>query len=44
MNYDREEGRKNLPPKNKEAVRIPFGVAIAAGTWCGLLINAIAHG
>ena len=44
MNYDREEGRKNLPPKNNEAVRIPFGVAIAAGTLCGLLINAIARG
>ena len=41
IHYDRVEGRKNLPPKNKEAVRIPFGVAIAAGTWCGLLINAI---
>ena len=44
INYDREEGKKNLPPKNNEAVRIPFGVAIAAGTWCGLLINAIARG
>ena len=43
INYDREEGRKALPPKNSEAVRLPFGVAIAAGTWCGLLINAIAR-
>ena len=44
VNYDREAGRKMLPPKNNEAVRIPFGVAIAAGMWCGLLINAIARG
>ena len=44
INYDREEGRKNLPPKNNEAVRIPFGIAIAAGTWCGLVINAAARG
>lgn len=44
IHYDREEGRKNLPPKNSEAVRLPFGVAIAAATWCGLLINAIARG
>ena len=43
LNYDREEGRKNLPPKNNEAVRIPFGVAIAAATLCGLLINAYAR-
>lgn len=42
-NYDREEGRKNLPEKTNEAVRIPFGVAIAAGTWCGLLLNVFAR-
>ena len=44
INYDRVEGRKNLPPKTKEAVRIPFGVAIAAGTWGVMLLHAIARG
>lgn len=43
LNYDRAEGRKNLPEKENEAVRIPFGIAIAAGTWCGLVINAISR-
>ena len=42
-NYDRVEGRKHLPEKTNEAVRIPFGVAIAAGTWCGLILNALAR-
>lgn len=41
MKYDRVEGKKNLPERTNEAVRIPFGVAIAAGTWCGMLIDAI---
>ncbi len=39
MNYDREEGAKSLPEKTSEAVRIPFGIAIAAGTWFGILLN-----
>jgi prepilin peptidase CpaA len=42
MNYDRKEGRKLLPEKNNEAVRIPFGVAIAAGAWTGLLLSVLA--
>lgn len=39
LNYDRAQGRKNLPPKEKETVRIPFGVAIAVGTWIGLVVD-----
>lgn len=31
--YDREEGRKSLPPKNTESLRLPFGIAISLGTW-----------
>ena len=30
--YDRAEGRKNLPDRESETVRIPFGIAISAGT------------
>ncbi|MEG2076811.1 MAG: A24 family peptidase [Victivallaceae bacterium] len=41
LNYNREEGRKALPEKTNEAVRIPFGVAIAAATWVGILIYAL---
>ena len=37
--YDRAEGKKNLPPADSESCRIPFGVAIAAGLWCNLLIQ-----
>lgn len=37
--YDRAEGKKNLPPADTEACRIPFGVAIAAGLWCNLLVQ-----
>jgi len=40
LNYDREAGRKALPDKNKETVRIPFGVAISAATWCGMALYA----
>ena len=39
--YDREEGRKNLPPKETEACRVPFGAAIAAGLWINLLMQLI---
>lgn len=41
MNYDRKEGRKHLPEKSNEAVRIPFGIAISAGTWVGILANVL---
>ena len=30
--YDRKKGAEGLPPKESEKGRIPFGVAIAAGT------------
>ena len=39
--YDRAEGRKSMPPPDTEACRVPFGVAIAAGLWCNLLIQLI---
>ena len=31
--YDRKKGRENLPPASSEKCRVPFGVAIAIGTW-----------
>ena len=37
--YDRAEGRKNLPDKESERVRVPFGVAISAGIWTTLLLR-----
>ena len=37
--YDRAEGRKNLPDRESEKVRIPFGVAISAGIWTTLLLR-----
>ena len=39
--YDRAEGRKNLPDRENERVRIPFGVAIAGGVWTTLLLRLI---
>jgi len=39
--YDRAEGRKALPPADNESCRVPFGVAIAAGLWCNLLMQLI---
>ena len=39
--YDRAEGRKNLPPRENERCRVPFGVAIAAGIWVTLLLRMI---
>jgi len=36
--YDRKAGREALPPKSDERVRLPFGVAIAIGTWLTLAI------
>lgn len=35
--YDRAAGKAALPPKDSEKVRVPFGVAIAVGTWATLL-------
>ena len=35
--YDRAAGKATLPPKDNEKVRVPFGVAIAVGTWATLL-------
>lgn len=39
--YDREEGRKNLPPPETESCRVPFGTAIAAGLFLNLLIQLL---
>lgn len=39
--YDREEGRRNLPGKDSEAVRIPFGLAISLGTWTSVVLTFI---
>lgn len=36
--YDRKAGRAALPPKTSEKCRVPFGLAIAAGTWLELLL------
>ena len=36
--YDRAAGRDSLPPKSSEKARVPFGLAIAAGTWLELLL------
>ena len=40
--YDRATGRAALPPKEDEGNRIPFGVAIAIGTWATLIMEAVA--
>lgn len=37
--YDRAEGRKNLPDRENESVRIPFGVAISAGILATLMLR-----
>ncbi len=34
--YDRAAGRAVLPPRDDERYRVPFGIAIAAGTWVAL--------
>ena len=41
--YDREAGREALPPKTDEKVRLPFGVAIAAGMWITLIMELLAR-
>lgn len=40
--YDRAAGRAALPPKSSERCRVPFGVAIAAGTWITLAFEVFA--
>ena len=39
--YDRKEGRKNLPDRENEKVRIPFGIAISAGIWVTLFLRIV---
>jgi len=39
--YDRAAGREALPPKSDEKVRVPFGIAIAIGTWATLIMEAL---
>ena len=39
--YDRQEGRKSLPPSESEACRVPFGVAIAAGLFINLSLQVL---
>ncbi len=37
--YDRKKGKENLPSRDSESVRIPFGVAIAMGVWTALIVE-----
>ena len=39
--YDRKAGKAALPPKDDERARVPFGVAIALGTWATLIAEAM---
>jgi len=39
--YDRAAGRAALPPKDDERARVPFGIAIALGTWFTLATEAL---
>ena len=39
--YDRKAGRAALPPMEDEGNRVPFGVAIAAGTMATLAMEAL---
>ena len=39
--YDRKAGRAALPPKDDERARVPFGCAIAIGTWATLILEAL---
>jgi len=39
--YDRAEGKKNLPPKDSEACRVPFGIAIGAGLVMNLALQIL---
>lgn len=38
--YDRKAGRAALPPKEDEGSRVPFGLAIAIGTFATLVMEA----
>ena len=38
--YDRAAGRAAIPPKDDERARVPFGIAIAIGTWITLAVEA----
>ncbi len=40
IRYDRAAGKAALPEKKNEKVRIPYGVAIALGTWGNMLWSA----
>ncbi len=39
--YDRAAGKAALPEKQSEKVRIPFGVAIAAGCWVAEVLHVL---
>ena len=39
--YDRRAGLATLPPKDEERVRVPFGIAIAAGLWAVLILRIV---
>ena len=39
--YDRVAGRDKLPPREDESMRVPFGIAIAIGTWAVLIVEVI---
>ena len=37
--YDRLAGKASLPPKDDERSRIPFGAAIALGSWMAMFLD-----
>ena len=37
--YDRKKGSENLPDRENEKVRIPFGIAISVGIWMTLFLR-----
>ena len=39
--YDRAAGRAAIPPKDDERARVPFGIAIALGTWATLIAEVL---
>ena len=39
--YDRKAGAASIPAKDDERARVPFGVAIAIGTWATLIQEAM---
>lgn len=40
-NYDRKRGAESLPSKDCEPCRVPFGIALAVGSWCCMACKAI---